>query len=259
MIKLFRHIRQRMILESKVSKYLLYAIGEIILVVIGILIALQINDWSGAQKLKKTNVLLMQKMQEELQINIDRIHYLDTRYAVRGIPSGWTPMLLTSDSALTRLNDGLSEEDMLWMLPHFHFYEGNVYNMSSSVYKEMLSTGRFYTLGSDSLINRIRLYYQRLEREDDYVVQWNEQADLAWRECKYGYNDLKKDFDRIGRTALDDHPWYLDHRSTQFIDLKAALYESSRSTERNRRHAMTMLQESETLIKALQGEIQSMK
>jgi hypothetical protein len=43
MIKVFRKIRQKMLTENKFGKYLLYAIGEIILVVIGILIALQIN------------------------------------------------------------------------------------------------------------------------------------------------------------------------------------------------------------------------
>ena len=50
MIKLFRKIRQKMLTENKFSKYLLYAIGEIILVVIGILIALQINNWNEEQK-----------------------------------------------------------------------------------------------------------------------------------------------------------------------------------------------------------------
>ncbi len=245
--------------KNKTGKYLKYAIGEIVLVVIGILIALQINEWSSQKKLERTNVLLMEKMQDELQINIDRLHYLDTGYVVRGVPSGWTPMLMCSDSALSRFDDGLSSEDMLWMLSHNYFYQGNVYNMSSSVYKEMLSTGRFYTLGSDSLINDIRLYYQRLEREAGYVVGWNEQADEAWRECKYGYNDLKRSFDRIGSIALNDHPWYLDDRSTDYIDLKSALYESSASTERNRRHGMTMLADSKALIKALEREIQSMR
>jgi len=50
MIKFFRHIRQRLIRENRISKYLLYAIGEIILVVIGILIALQINNWNESRK-----------------------------------------------------------------------------------------------------------------------------------------------------------------------------------------------------------------
>ena len=50
MIKFFRHIRQNLIMENKTSKYFKYAIGEIVLVVIGILIALQINNWNENRK-----------------------------------------------------------------------------------------------------------------------------------------------------------------------------------------------------------------
>ncbi|MFT6046016.1 MAG: hypothetical protein ACI9WC_001721, partial [Arenicella sp.] len=50
MIRFFRKIRQNLIKENKVGKYLLYAIGEIVLVVIGILIALQINTWNEDRK-----------------------------------------------------------------------------------------------------------------------------------------------------------------------------------------------------------------
>jgi hypothetical protein len=50
MIKLFRKIRQDLLNEGKTSKYFKYAIGEIILVVIGILIALSINNWNENRK-----------------------------------------------------------------------------------------------------------------------------------------------------------------------------------------------------------------
>tara|TARA_R110002049_G_scaffold80486_1_gene204770 strand:+ start:254 stop:979 length:726 start_codon:yes stop_codon:yes gene_type:complete len=50
MIKFFRKIRQKMLTENKFSKYLFYAAGEVILVVIGILIALQINNWNEQRK-----------------------------------------------------------------------------------------------------------------------------------------------------------------------------------------------------------------
>ena len=46
MTNFFRKIRKKILSENKFSKYLLYAIGEIVLVVIGILIALQINNWN---------------------------------------------------------------------------------------------------------------------------------------------------------------------------------------------------------------------
>ena len=55
MIKFFRKIRQQLLTENKFSKYLLYAIGEIVLVVIGILIALSINNWNN--NLKETKEL----------------------------------------------------------------------------------------------------------------------------------------------------------------------------------------------------------
>ena len=50
MIKLFRKIRQKSLTENKLGKYLTYAMGEIILVVIGILIALSINNWNENKK-----------------------------------------------------------------------------------------------------------------------------------------------------------------------------------------------------------------
>src|SRR6056297_1458993 len=50
MITLFRRIRQKLIESGNITKYLLYAIGEILLVVIGILIALQVNNWNEQRK-----------------------------------------------------------------------------------------------------------------------------------------------------------------------------------------------------------------
>lgn len=55
MIKFFRRIRQNLIGQNRISKYVIYAVGEIILVVIGILIALQINNWNEEGKLIETN------------------------------------------------------------------------------------------------------------------------------------------------------------------------------------------------------------
>jgi hypothetical protein len=67
MIKFFRKIRQKMLTENKFSKYLLYAIGEIILVVIGILIALQINNWNE----NKTERKFEKRMLTELKVALD--------------------------------------------------------------------------------------------------------------------------------------------------------------------------------------------
>lgn len=69
MIKFFRHIRQRLLRESKFSKYLLYAVGEILLVVIGILIALQINNWNEGRKERKTERIVLEDLRDNLGRN----------------------------------------------------------------------------------------------------------------------------------------------------------------------------------------------
>ena len=73
MIKFFRHIRQRTIKENRASKYLLYAIGEIVLVVIGILIALQINNWNEQRKLQSTAATIYTIVQSDLQSDLKSI------------------------------------------------------------------------------------------------------------------------------------------------------------------------------------------
>ena len=79
MLRFFRKIRQRLLTENKFSKYLLYAIGEIVLVVIGILIALSINNWNEYQKKRKTEVKVMKELVENLQDNIQRLQKLIER------------------------------------------------------------------------------------------------------------------------------------------------------------------------------------
>lgn len=66
MIKIFRRIRQSYLFENKTGKYLTYAFGEIILVVIGILIALQLNNWNENRKIKTFEKDLLIGLQTQL-------------------------------------------------------------------------------------------------------------------------------------------------------------------------------------------------
>ncbi|MFC4720851.1 DUF6090 family protein [Geojedonia litorea] len=75
MIKFFRHIRQNLLIEGKTSKYFKYAIGEIVLVVIGILIALQINNWNEQRKAESTTFIYVENLIED--IKKDTLMYAD--------------------------------------------------------------------------------------------------------------------------------------------------------------------------------------
>jgi len=73
MIKFFRKIRQNLLSEGKTGKYFKYAIGEIVLVVFGILIALSINNWNEQQKQNSQERQLLSGLKIEFTINLNRL------------------------------------------------------------------------------------------------------------------------------------------------------------------------------------------
>jgi len=73
MIKFFRKIRQQLLIENKTGRYLKYAIGEIILVVIGILIALQINTWNEDRKAQKQETAILKQLRVEFESNLKQL------------------------------------------------------------------------------------------------------------------------------------------------------------------------------------------
>ena len=78
MITLFRRIREKLISSGSVTKYLLYAIGEILLVVIGILIALQINNWNELQKQNERERLLLINLRNDFQTRYTELKEINT-------------------------------------------------------------------------------------------------------------------------------------------------------------------------------------
>ena len=75
MIKFFRKIRYNLMSENKTGKYLKYAIGEIVLVVIGILLALQINNWNESKKDRQKEQQLLVSLREEFKQNIEELKF----------------------------------------------------------------------------------------------------------------------------------------------------------------------------------------
>ena len=80
MIKFFRSIRHNLLAEGKTEKYLKYAIGEIVLVVIGILIALQINNWNEQRKIREAEREILQNLKSELLINKENLEKIHQRH-----------------------------------------------------------------------------------------------------------------------------------------------------------------------------------
>lgn len=107
MIKFFRNIRQKLLIEGKTANYLKYAIGEIILVVIGILIALNINNWNEQRKdqnsLLNIYSLIYTDIENDKQELIRNVDFYNQKKSVfnKVVQDSITPDLL--DQGISRL------------------------------------------------------------------------------------------------------------------------------------------------------------
>jgi len=137
MARIFNSIRQRLLKENRLTRYLIYAIGEIVLVVIGILIALQLNNWNSERKERALEVKTLSELLTSFQGDLkDLIYNLD--FHNKG--------LVSSEQLLKAFDQELPYNDSL----DRHF--GQFYNVSVLVH----STGAFETLkarGMDIISN----------------------------------------------------------------------------------------------------------
>lgn len=83
MIKFFRKIRQSLLAENKFTKYLAYALGEIILVVIGILIALQINNWNTKNQIREVEIKYLREIAKNLKSDLTDVRFNNAFNQVR--------------------------------------------------------------------------------------------------------------------------------------------------------------------------------
>lgn len=104
MIKFFRNIRQAMIKDNRVSKYFLYALGEIILVVIGILIALQINNWNNQQQEQQFEKKVLREILADAKADLK-----ETNDAINGLRDSQE----STELIIEALNKNLSYNDSL--------------------------------------------------------------------------------------------------------------------------------------------------
>ncbi|MAM29154.1 MAG: hypothetical protein CMC13_09030 [Flavobacteriaceae bacterium] len=163
MIKFFRHIRKRLIRENRFSKYLLYAIGEIVLVVIGILIALQINNWNEEKALSETELNILNVMLKNIQSDLGDMEFNVTFYNIR---------LKANQTVLQALKDPDNVPDTL-AYTYANLGSNPYFIESTSAFDNLKSIG-FEIIQNESLREEImQLYgikYQWMgELEDDHA------------------------------------------------------------------------------------------
>ena len=161
MIKIFRKIRQRLLTENKFSRYLLYAIGEIVLVVIGILIALQINNWNQINQLKVEELRSLEALHSEFKGNLQEF---DSTHAKQLNRNDAINQILFSDVS----NYSLSSLDSLYLKANSNW----TYNPSFSIYNSLINTGKIQLISNDTLKNNISQFKEHVNDylEDEFYI-----------------------------------------------------------------------------------------
>jgi len=256
MIKFFRNIRQTLIMENKTANYLKYAIGEIVLVVIGILMALGINSWYNARQIKAGNKIYLTKMLDDLDTTIKRLSFIvyDKKGELR--EAGFSSLQEAAsacDSLLKLTYSGLNENNFNYVISA-RIHSGNsLLNVSDYTYTEMLNTGRLYTLQSDTLTKGIIQYYKFCERENLYNMNNSDQVDSGYNKFEDSFGKLYMDYllNRDGFN-LRDYTFYFDRHSKEYNDFQIGLGLMSGGQRANMSKMIEVIKRSENLKTLIQ-------
>ncbi len=199
MIKFFRRIRQKLLNERNLKEYLIYAIGEIFLVVVGILIALQINNWNEGRKRSRTEVKLLHNMRQAIQYDIERTEFF---------MEGNERVVRSCKIILNAFDHNLPYHDSLSL----HFEQANQW-WKVLISKHAYENAKFYGLDfiqDDSTRNQLSTLY-----EGNWVYADN----LDERQAMYYYQTVTPILTDLFESI--DHNWYIVERGNVPYDYEA--------------------------------------
>lgn len=151
-MKLFRGFRQQLIHDKNLKKYLLYAIGEILLVMIGILLAFQVDNWNEDREKKIEEIRTYENIREQIlgdkrniegQINYNKKYMTQFEYGLKIILE----------------NDRTNLDTLASIIPNLMNYSD--FDREGNIYETLVNSGKIQLLRNQSIVNRIRLLEQR--------------------------------------------------------------------------------------------------
>lgn len=159
MIKFFRKIRQNLLSEGKISTYLKYGFGEIILVVIGILIAVQINNWNIKQQNEQKEILYLTRLTTNL--GSDKKLYQSIMSKDSLLINKLKEVQNDLPNYIQTINQPVEDFDFL--------IAGYKFSANKTVINNLISSGQIELLRSNYLVEDILVYYRQTDHIESTI------------------------------------------------------------------------------------------
>ena len=157
MLNFFKKIRQQLLSENRFSKYLIYAVGEILLVVIGILIALQINNWNEENKVYKKQANYLVLIKDEMSNNLDALRYEKQR--LNEALQGLREIIAFSNQPVSEITE--KELSSAWVKV---FSKSIRFRYEDGALTELISSGVLKEIKNDSIRNALAAWEGAIQK-----------------------------------------------------------------------------------------------
>jgi len=162
MIRFFRSVRQHLLVDFRFSRYFLYAAGEIVLVVIGILIALQINDANDARKERLKEIHYLENIKTDLNINIQE---MDRYLAIR------TACIEAAQRLMTHFEGEPIADYDAFNADGVSIYSWQKFYQTNNTFQELVNSGNLALISNQAIktgLMDLESLYKKMKSEEDH-------------------------------------------------------------------------------------------
>lgn len=251
MIRLLQKLRQGLLKENKFRIYILYAIGEILLVVIGILIALSLDNWNEQNKNKAAELDYYCRLLDDLEIEQQTIEETIERTNERIVLA--KSILIDLHSQVKSRHELLNDFLIVNRTP--------VFVPRSVTFDFLIASGDIKLIDDNAIYASLTTYYDIVE---NIVVQMNQNRDQRIRNV-FGYDSYAEfgyqEFDYVNSSLgpdiielLPDLDWTKDKESKYFKKFQDDLVFIVAMNERHKQHTEIILEAMELPYKLLKNK-----
>ncbi len=194
MISFYRKIRQKFLRENRLGRYLLYAVGEIFLVMVGILLALQVNNWNESRKQRAEEIATLKNVKEDFVNSIEEFE----------INNSFRERIISATKVLYGLINNHQVDYTRQELDSLmsDLFINPTYNGQSETLNILFNSGKINIISNDSIKNALVLWPQQVSdiTEDEIYashINFNELQPLVKR-----YVSLRKIYEKLNYKDL---------------------------------------------------------